>query len=142
MADWLAGTWKLVAWRRITGDGTISYPLGTDARGQLIYTPDGRMAVQISQSNRPPLVTGDPLGGDAQARADAYSSYLAYFGTYEVQAESVVHRIDGSLFPDWSTQKQVRSFTLEDGELVLRTPPMQVSGTTVINELAWTREDG
>ena len=68
MADWLAGTWKLVAWRRITGDGTISYPLGTDARGQLIYTPDGRMGVQLSRSNRPPLATGDPLGGDAQAR--------------------------------------------------------------------------
>jgi hypothetical protein len=101
------------------------------------------MAVQISQSNRPPLATGDPLGGDAHARADAYSSYLAYFGTYEVQDESVVHRIDGSLFPDWSTQEQVRPFTLKDGELVLHTPPMQVSGgTTVINELAWTREDG
>ena len=143
MADLLAGTWKLVAWRRIAGDGTISYPLGTAARGQLIYTPDGRMAVQISRSNRPPLATGDPLGGDAQARADAYSSYLAYFGTYEVQDGSVVHLIDGSLFPDWSTQKQVRPFTLEDGELVLRTPPMQLSGgTTVINELAWTREDG
>jgi hypothetical protein len=142
MADWLAGTWKLVAWRRITGDGTISYPLGTDARGQLIYTPDGRMAVQISGADRSPLATGDPLGGEPQARADAYSSYLAYFGTYEVQGENVVHRIDGSLFPDWSTQQQVRPFTFERGELVLRTPPMQVSsGTTVVNELAWTRED-
>jgi Lipocalin-like domain len=142
MADWLAGTWKLVAWRRIAGDGTISYPLGSDARGQLIYTPGGRMAVQITGSNRPPLATGDPLGGDAQARADAYSSYLAYFGSYEVQDESVVHRIEGSLFPDWSSEKQVRPFTFERDELVLRTPPMQVSsGTTVVNELAWTRED-
>ena len=142
MADWLAGTWKLVAWRRITGDGTISYPLGTDARGQLIYTPDGRMAVQISGADRPPLAAGDPLGGDAQARADAYSSYLAYFGTYEVQGESVVHHLEGSLFPDWSSEKQVRPFTFERGELVLRTPPMQVSnGTTVVNEIAWTRED-
>jgi hypothetical protein len=142
VAEWLAGTWKLVAWRRIADDGTVSYPLGADALGQLIYTPDGKMAVQLAGADRPALATGDPLGGDVQARAGAYSTYLAYFGTYELQGESVVHSIDASLFPNWSGEKQVRPFTSEHGELVLRTPPMQVGdGTTVVNELAWARED-
>jgi hypothetical protein len=136
------GTWKLIAWRRIAEDGTVNYPLGADARGQLIYTSNGQMAVQITGANRSPIATDDPLGGDAQARADAYSTYLAYFGTYEVQGESVVHRIDGSLFPNWCGEKQVRPFTSERDELVLRTPPMQVAnGTTVVNELAWAREE-
>jgi hypothetical protein len=138
----LGGTWKLIAWRRIAEDGTVNYPLGADARGQLIYTSNGQMAVQITGANRSPIATDDPLGGDAQARADAYSTYLAYFGTYEVQGESVVHRIDGSLFPNWCGEKQVRPFTSERDELVLRTPPMQVAnGTTVVNELAWAREE-
>jgi hypothetical protein len=97
--------------------------------------------VQITGADRPTLVTDDPLGGDTEARAAAYSTYLAYFGRYEVQGESVVHLIDGSLFPNWSGEKQVRPYTLENGELVLRTPPMQLSdGTTVVNELAWIRE--
>src|SRR5437016_582455 len=43
MADWLRGTWKLNAWRRIAEDGTVTYPLGPDARGQLIYTDNGGM---------------------------------------------------------------------------------------------------
>lgn len=134
--------WKLIAWRRIAEDGTVSYPLGAEAHGQLVYTPNGQMAVQITGANRPALATGDPLGGDVAARADAYSTYLAYFGTYELQGESVVHRIDGSLFPNWSGEKQVRPFTSEHDELVLRTPPMQVAdGTTVVNELAWAREE-
>jgi hypothetical protein len=141
VVDWFGGTWKLVAWRRIAEDGTVSYPLGQSARGQLIYTPHGHMAVQITGADRPTLVTDDPLGGDTEARAAAYSTYLAYFGRYEVQGESVVHLIDGSLFPNWSGEKQVRPYTLENGELVLRTPPMQLSdGTTVVNELAWIRE--
>jgi hypothetical protein len=140
--DSSGGTWKLIAWRRIAEDGTVNYPLGADARGQLIYTSNGQMAVQITGANRSPIATDDPLGGDAQARADAYSTYLAYFGTYEVQGESVVHRIDGSLFPNWCGEKQVRPFTSERDELVLRTPPMQVAnGTTVVNELAWAREE-
>jgi Lipocalin-like domain len=141
MADWLGGTWKLIAWRRIADDGTVTYPLGPDARGQLIYTLNGYMAVQITGANRPALATDDPLGGDAEARASAYSTYLAYFGTYELEGDSVVHYLDGCLFPNWSGEKQVRPFTHEGGELVLRTPPMQVDdGTTVVNELAWARE--
>lgn len=140
--DWLPGTWKLIAWRRIAEDGTVKYPLGADARGQLVYTPNGYMAVQIMGANRSTLVTDDPLGGDVTARAAAYSAYLAYFGTYEVQGESIVHRIDGSLFPNWCGEEQVRPFTAERGELTLRTPPMKVAdGTTVINELAWAREE-
>ncbi len=97
VADWLGGTWKLIAWRRIADDGTVNFPLGADARGQLVYTANGRMAVQITGADRPALTTGDPLGGDVAARADAYSSYLAYFGSYELQGESVVHYLDGSL---------------------------------------------
>jgi hypothetical protein len=141
VADRLRGVWRLVAWRRIGADGTISYPLGADVRGQLIYAETGRMAVQLMAAGRPELATGDPLGGDIAARAGAYSTYLAYFGTYELAGESVVHYIDGSLFPNWSDDKQIRSFTIDGDELVLRTPPMaDGSGATVVNELAWTRD--
>ena len=142
VADWLGGTWKLTAWRRIADDGAVSYPLGTDAHGQLVYTSSGEMAVQIMGANRSALDTDDPLGGNVEARASAYSTYLAYFGTYELQGDSVVHRIDGSLFPNWCGEKQVRPFTSERGELVLRTPPMKLAnGTTVVNELAWARDE-
>jgi hypothetical protein len=138
----LGGTWRLITWRRIATDGTIGYPLGRDARGQLSYAPNGQMGVQITAENRPEMGTADPLGGDVQARADAYSSYLAYFGTYEVTDDAVVHNIEGSLFPGWSGEKQVRPFAVTGGELVLRTPPMQSGdGTTVVNELSWARDE-
>jgi hypothetical protein len=141
MTDFLNGTWNLIAWRRIAGDGSVSYPLGADARGLLVYADNGRMAVQITGANRATLTGGDPLGGDAQARAEAYSTYLAYFGTYEEQGQNVVHHIDGSLFPNWSGEDQVRPFTAEFDQLVLRTPPMSLAdGTTVVNELAWERD--
>ncbi len=136
----LAGAWKLVAWRRIAGDGTVTHPLGDDADGLLVYTSGGRMTVQLSAADRPKLETEDPLGGEAAARAGAYSTYLAYFGRYEVEGDTVTHRVDVSLFPNWSGAEQSRPFTCDDSELVLRTPPMKTATGTVVNELAWVRE--
>lgn len=143
MADFLEGTWSLVAWRRIADGGPVSYPLGADARGLLVYAGNGRMSVQITaaDADRPDLGGDDPLGGAEGARAGAYSTYLAYFGTYEVEGDSVVHKIEGSLFPAWSGARQVRPYDLDSGQLVLRTPPMRLAdGSTVVNELAWERE--
>src|ERR1700757_3320213 len=108
MSTVLTGAWRLVAWRRIADDGVVTHPLGEDARGLLIYTADGRMAVQMAAADRPTLDTADPLGGDVQARADAYSTCLAYFGSYELKGDTVIHRIEASLYPNWSDQVQER----------------------------------
>jgi lipocalin-like protein len=135
----LSGVWSLVAWRRIAGDGTISYPLGDDARGTLMYTESGRMAVQLTSADRPKLNADDPLGGSEAEGAAAYWTCIAYVGSYEVVGDTVVHRIDECLFPNWAGSEQSRPFTYADDQLVLRTPPMVTATGTVVNELAWSR---
>jgi hypothetical protein len=135
----LVGTWRLLAWRR-TVDGAVSYPLGENAEGVLIYTPDGRMAVTLTAASRPALPENDPLGGPVEDRAAAYSGCLAYIGTYELRETEVVHRIELSLYPPWAGAEQVRPFTYTGDELVLHTPPAQTPAGTVANELAWARE--
>jgi Lipocalin-like domain len=137
----IAGSWRLVAWRRLGEGGEITYPLGEDASGLLIYTADGKMAVQMLAADRPSIATDDALGGDLHQRGAAYSTCLAYFGSYEVQGDSVIHRVDGSLFPNWSGTVQTRPFTCNGKELVLRTPPTEGADGTVVNELSWVRED-
>jgi hypothetical protein len=140
MAIDVSGTWELVAWRRHAEDGTITYPLGDDAEGVLLYTPDGQMAVVLTAANRPTtLPDGDPVGGDVQDRADAYSTCLAYVGTYEVRESEVVHRVSLCLYPKWANDEQVRPFTYTGDELTLRTPPTQTAHGTVVNELEWRR---
>jgi hypothetical protein len=135
----LSGNWKLVTWRLEQG-GRITYPFGENPTGLLIYTPEGRMSVHMLASSRPQIAATDPLGGDDGQRAAAYSTCLAYFGSYEVQGDVVVHRIDASLFPNWTGTVEQRHFTCHGNELVLRTPPTEVSGVTVANEISWKRE--
>jgi hypothetical protein len=42
----LIGTWRLVSWEnRSVEDGEVSYPLGKDASGYIMYNQDGYMFV-------------------------------------------------------------------------------------------------
>jgi hypothetical protein len=84
--------------------------------------------------------TSDPLnGGDVSQRAAAFSTCLAYFGTFEVQEDRVIHRVEASLFPDWSGQEQIRPFTLEGDTLTLHTPPQHLAAGDVTNALIWKK---
>jgi hypothetical protein len=136
----ITGTWKLLAWRRLEEGKDIAYPLGEDATGVLIYAPNGFMAVQMVAADRPNIESTDALGGDVDERATAYSTCLAYYGSYEIQGDSVVHRLEGSLYPNWSGTLQSRPFTYDGDVLVLRTPPSTGPDGTVVNEISWERE--
>jgi hypothetical protein len=134
----IVGSWKLLAWRRLEVD-TVIYPLGEDATGILIYAEDGSMAVQMTAAQRPSIPTADPLGGDAEQRAAAYSTCVAYFGAWEVDDGNIIHHVEVSLFPNWSGTVQARPFTCHGQELVLRTPPVAGPNGTVVNEMSWVR---
>ncbi len=136
----LVGQWRLLAWRRIADGGTVTYPFGEGATGLLIYTAESRMAVQMTAAGRPRLDTTDPRGGSTEQRAAAYSTHLSYAGRYEVNGGEVTHRIEGCSFPNWSDTVQVRPFTCDGTTLVLRTPPSQIDGVTVVNEMSWIRD--
>lgn len=130
----ITGTWKLITWKRHRDDGTIVYPLGETPRGLLIYTADGSMAVQMVVADRPGLDTADPVGGEVNQRAEAYSTCLAYFGTYEVRDDEIVHNVDAALFPNWSNTSQARPFVFDEGNLVLQ---VKDDKGRVTNEIIW-----
>lgn len=135
----IEGQWNLVSWRRVAGDGGESYPFGRDATGMLVYTASGGMIVMMAKAGRGKLDTHDAVGGSEAERAGAYSGYLAYFGRYEVKGSEVHHMIDRASFPNWSGELQARPFETDGTHLVLRTPPTEINGVVVVNEMSWTR---
>ncbi len=99
------------------------------------------MTVTLVGADRESLSTDDVLGGSEAERAEAYSSYIAYCGTYEVEGNVVIHRVQMSLFPNWVGSAQERYFELSGDELVLRSVPVEVGGRLVVSELRWIREE-
>jgi hypothetical protein len=103
-----------------------------DVVGMIVYSPEGRMAVQIMYRRGRPVVsakkdvvsTGLGLGEirwsaeDARAAIDTYD---AYFGTYEVDREQsiVTHHVLGELRPPGVGARYRRRYELRGDDLWL-----------------------
>jgi hypothetical protein len=105
MKNRLIGTWALLSYESVSEDGTTRHPFG-GAAGRLAYDEHGNMAGQVMRPGR--------HGTDAPG-------YIAYFGTYEVDAagDTVIHHVEGALNPSWVGGDQVRRFRFDGDRLVL-----------------------
>jgi hypothetical protein len=82
------GTWQLVAHETRRANGEVTYPLGRDFVGLLMYDPQGYCAVQIMRRDRLPFRSEDLQQGTSEEIKAAFEGYFAYYGTYEVNAEA------------------------------------------------------
>lgn len=137
----LIGRWRLEAWSTVAGDGTVTHPFGEHPVGSLVYTSRGWMSAMLAAAERSPMSGFDLLGGSESERAAAFSTFIAYAGTYDIDGDDVVHRVTTSLFPNWVGGEQRRTAELAGDQLLLRTAPLEVLGRVTVNELRWVREE-
>jgi Lipocalin-like domain len=135
----LVGAWGLVSWENRAADGGVSYPMGADARGYLIYSRDGRFSVTISRANRVGFTGDDLLGGTVLEKANAAQSFVAYAGRYTLAADQVIHHVELSLFPNWVGTQQQRFVELSRDTLILSANPMLLAGKQQVPRLVWQR---
>ena len=144
MSDWhpLVGAWQLVSWQNRAADGEVSYPMGTDALGYLLYTTDGRFSVTISRAGRAGFAGNDLLGGATEEKARAAEGFVAYAGRYTFHGDHVVHHVELSLFPNWVGTDQQRFAELSGQRLTLSASPLPLAGKRQVPRLIWERVHG
>jgi hypothetical protein len=111
--DALVGAWRLVSWENQAADGQVTYPMGADALGYVLYSGDGRFSVTISRADRAGFTAGDLLGGTTQEKARAMESFVGYAGRYSFHGDRVIHHVELSLFPNWVGTDQERWVELD-----------------------------
>ena len=136
------GVWKLISDENLSEDGSVSYPIGKDGIGQIMYDAKGNMAAQVGNIHRPPFNVPDRLRGAPDEIKAAFEGYTAYFGTYTVDEKkgTVTHHVKSSLFPNWAGTDQVRYYEFSGNRLILKTEPMLVGGKKVTAVITWGRE--
>ena len=145
LRDQLIGAWKLVSYEEKPVDGSPTvHPLGEDASGIIMYTPDGFMSAQLSKPDRKPFASGDWFKASDHEFKDEATSYIAYTGPFHVDEEKqhLTHSMFISLFPNWIGQTQPRVVRIQGDRLFLTTAsPISSGGKTVNSHLEWRRAD-
>ena len=110
------------------------------------------MTVQFMRDPRATFAAGRVWGRDnlqllptatAAEIREAYSGYLAYFGTYDVDeaARTVTHHITSSLRSHEVGQDNVRQFELSGNELRLRVAVVADNGEARNRLIVWRRAE-
>ena len=137
--DALVGAWRLVSWENRAADGQVTYPMGTDALGSLLYTASGRFSVTISRRGRAGFAAGDLLSGTTEEQARAVEGFVAYAGRYSFHGDRVIHHVELSLFPNWVGTDQERWVELAGNHLTLSASPLLLAGKQQVPRLLWER---
>ncbi|RYZ67068.1 MAG: hypothetical protein EOP08_03555, partial [Proteobacteria bacterium] len=115
LAQKFIGTWRLIAIRERDPKTGRETPAARGAQdGQLVYTANGRLSVQIVRTGREQL---------KEASADGFSSY---FGRWELLAAEgcIVHHQENHVNPSNVGQAAKRYYGFDaEGHLSLATPP-------------------
>jgi hypothetical protein len=136
------GTLELVSYTE--GDnhgGPVTYPLGPDALGLIMYTGDGYMSAQIMRPDRPAYDRPETGGGTHKQAEAAAAGYLAYSGPFTVDESTGVlhHQPRVSLLPNWLNLTQLRHSTLNGDHLTLSAITEAPDGVETISTLVWKR---
>ena len=132
------GTWKLVSYENRSGN-QVTYPLGKNPVGYIMYNDEGYMAVALMASNRRRFSSIDITGGTNDEIVAAYGTYISYCGKYEVTEDRVIHHVEVSFYPNWIGENQERFYKFEGDKLILSTPPMILGGKQQSGYLIWER---
>lgn len=135
----VVGTWRLVSADIRSEDGTVAYPFGRDAIGQMILTADGFLSKQFGGAHRPNLPVGDWVAATPEEIDASARHYFAYCGRYEVRGNELIYELELSLMPNWMGGSQVRAFTLENDRLTTVTPVLPIGGKPQTSTLVWQR---
>ena len=143
VAKMIVGTWRMAGaeTRVVDGSGPTTYPRGKQPAGFIIYDPQGRMYVQIMNSDetRPPRKGEGPLTEKEQAQA--YTSYTAYYGRYTIDEDkqSVTHHVEGSVNPRNIGNGMVRFVEVSQDRLSLNTFAKGPDGKERVTLRMWER---
>ncbi|MGC1265385.1 MAG: lipocalin-like domain-containing protein [Candidatus Acidiferrum sp.] len=137
--DNLAGAWKLVSASASTASGErADSSFGPSPMGTLLYTPEGRMAVMVSNGGRK-LLPADPFLASVEERAEAFTTFFAYAGGYTLAGDKVIHHVEISSLQSFVGMDLVRLIKFQLNRISLVSPPMSINGETQILELVWER---
>lgn len=110
------GVWKLVSYEiEIQSTGQKEFPMGQAPTGYVTFTAEGRVFFVLTGEGRKPAKTD-------QERAALLGSLVAYTGTYRLEADKWITKVEVAWNPEWVGTEQTRFFKKDGDRLQVFTP--------------------
>lgn len=146
MASRFAGAWRLVS---VEGNPPGLPGFYDRPTGMIVYLASGQVIVQIAaKADRKPFAPFNQgrLSATPEDKAAAFDSYLAYYGTFTVdaQAGTVTHHIEDYSVPGRRGTANVRWFEFRGNDRLVLIPVEDGKGGVVARKdatykLSWER---
>jgi lipocalin-like protein len=110
------GLWKLVSYEvEVQATGQKEMVMGQNPTGYVMFTPEGRVFFIFTGEGRKPAKT-------VQEKADLLSTLVAYTGTYRIEGDKWITKVEVAWNPEWVGTEQTRSFKIDGNRLKITTP--------------------
>ena len=137
LKDQAVGTWTFVSSTGKRADGSPNW--GSNPKGLLILTDNGRFSIQIMRSDRPKYASNNRLKGTSAEHQSTVEGVISNFGSYSIDEakKMITLRFEGSSFPNQEGANQVRPITITGDELRYTNPAPTIGGPAT--DLIWRR---
>jgi Lipocalin-like domain len=138
LKEQLVGAWTFVSSTTKLPDGSPSF--GSDPKGLLIFTVDGRYSNQIHRSDLPKFASKNRLQGTPDENKAVVQGSVSSFGTYSVDEanRTLTLRYEAASFPNLVGTQSIWSVTIVGAEVTFSTSA-STAGTGVALELVYKR---
>lgn len=114
--DKVLGIWKLISYEvEVQATGQKAPVMGQNPTGYTAFMPEGRIFFVLTGEARKAAKTD-------QERAGLLSTLVAYTGTYRVEGDKWITKVEVAWNPEWVGTEQIRSFKLDGERLQVLTP--------------------
>ena len=132
LREQIIGTWLAIS-QYVDQDGKKLEPFGPDPKGMVIYDANGYFVLVLQRATLPKFQSNNRLAGTAEENRAIVQGSIAYFGKYSIDesGHKITLHYEGSTFPNWDGDDQVRLVEIAGDELNLISPVSAVGGGTV-----------
>jgi hypothetical protein len=110
------GLWKLVSYEiEIQTTGEKIYEMGKNPPGYVLFMPEGRVFFMFTGEGRTP-------GKTAEESAKLFKTLVAYTGTYRVEGDKFITKVEVAWNPAWVGTEQTRYVKIIGNRIQITTP--------------------
>lgn len=140
LKEQIVGTWTPVS-QYVDQDSKRLEPFGANPKGMVVYDGNGRFVLVSQRATLPRFESNNRMAGSPEENKAIVQGSIAYFGSYSVdeKEQKINIHYDGSTYPNWDGEDQVRLIAINGNELSIVSPVSAVGGGSVHLLLRRTR---